>query len=38
MSEKAKAETLKKLNTLEEIAKAEGYTMAQLALAWAIAN
>jgi len=34
----SKKETIKKINDLTEIAKAEGYTLAQLALAWTIVN
>jgi len=33
-----KEDTVKKINALSEIAKAEGYTLAQLALAWTIVN
>lgn len=38
MSDDKKADTLKKLNALEAIAKDLGFTQAQLSLAWAIAN
>ena len=38
MSEKAKPDTLKKLNALADLAKELGFTQAQLSLAWAIAN
>jgi len=38
MGEKSKEATLKKLNALGDLAKELGFTQAQLALAWAIAN
>ena len=38
MGEKKREETLKKLNALGDLAKELGYSQAQLALAWAIAN
>jgi aryl-alcohol dehydrogenase-like predicted oxidoreductase len=38
MGEKARESTLKKLNALGDLAKELGFTQAQLALAWAIAN
>lgn len=38
MGEHIREEQIKRLNRLAEIAKELGYTQAQLALAWAIAN
>jgi aryl-alcohol dehydrogenase-like predicted oxidoreductase len=38
MGPDVKDKTLKKLNALADLAKELGYTQAQLALAWAIAN
>eukprot|EP00347_Sterkiella_histriomuscorum_P022012 403331992 len=38
MGDKAREASLKKLNKLADLAKEVGYTQAQLALAWAIAN
>jgi len=38
LNDKNKENTLKKLNALGALAKEVGYTQAQLAIAWAIAN